>query len=302
VASALAVSNAVVPQKPWSGFALVGFAYVIAHVVAQAALLATPGWHPMVAVGLADVAATLAVFVFSRAFNNSSFYDAYWSVAPASIAVWLAIVPGGAGGLTLRQGLVLALVLLYAVRLTYNWARGWGGLSHEDWRYVDLRKKTGKLYWVVSLLGLHLMPTVMVFLGLIPLHAALVVNPSGFGVIDVVAAVVTLGAIVIETLADEQLRTFRQQKREDGEICTIGLWGWSRHPNYFGEISFWGGLWLFGVAAGAPWWSVVGLLAMIGLFAGASIPMAEKRSITRRPHYAEHQRRVSMLIPWFPQK
>ncbi len=296
------MSHSAVQQRPWSGFALVGFAYVIAHLVAYAVVQAMAGAHPMAVVTAADLAATMAVFIFSRAFNNTSFYDAYWSVAPATVALWLALGPGSVAGLTLRQGVVLALVGLYAVRLTFNWARGWSGLTHEDWRYVDLRKKTGKLYWVVSLLGLHVMPTVMVLLGLIPLHAALVVNPSGFGAIDVVAAVVTLGAIVIETVADEQLRNFRRQKREDGEICTVGLWGWSRHPNYFGEMSFWFGLFLFGIAAGAAWWSGVGFVAMIGLFAGASIPMAERRSLMRRPHYAEHQRRVSMIVPWFPKK
>ena len=153
---------------------------------------------------------------------------------------------------------------------------------------------------MVSFVGLHLMPTVVVFLGVLPLHAALVSNPRGFGVLDVVAAVVTLGAIVVEGLADEQLRTFRVSKPEVGAICEVGLWGWSRHPNYFGEISFWAGLLLFGIAAGAPWWSGAGLVAMVVLFVFASIPLAEKRSLARRPHYAEHQRRVSMLIPWFP--
>jgi steroid 5-alpha reductase family enzyme len=287
-------------QSRSSAFALVGFAYVVAHLAAMAVVNATPGWHPLAVIAAADFAATLAVFVFSRAFNNSSFYDAYWSVAPATIALWLTFGPGSVNGFTLRQGVVLALVLLYAFRLTFNWARGWEGLGHEDWRYVDLRKKTGKLYWLVSLLGLHLMPTVMVYLGCLPLHSVLVTSASGFGVLDVIAAIVTLGAIVIEGLADEQLRAFRMKKREDGEICTVGLWGYSRHPNYFGEISFWVGLALFGVSAGAPWWAASGAVAMIGLFAGASIPMAEKRSLARRPHYAEHQRKVSMLIPWFP--
>jgi steroid 5-alpha reductase family enzyme len=292
----------VVTQRPWSGFALVGFAYVIAHVVASVVLQLLPGWHPLAAVGVADVAATVVVFVFSMSFNNTSVYDPYWSVAPASIAAWLAFGPGSAQGLTLRQGVVLSLIFFYALRLTYNWARGWTGLGHEDWRYVDFRNKTGKLYWLVSFSALHFFPTVMVFLGCLPLHAALVTAPAGFGALDVVAAVVTFGAIVIEAVADEQLRTFRAQKRADGDICDVGLWAWSRHPNYFGEISFWGGLYLFGVAAGAPWWTAVGVLAMIALFVGASIPMAEKRSIARRPHYAEHQKKVSMLIPWFPKR
>ena len=300
--SAASMNTPVVSQTPWSGFAVVGFAYVIAHVAASAVVQAMAGSNPLVVIASADTAATITVFVFSRSFNNTSVYDPYWSIAPASIAFWLVFGPGSASALTLRQGVVLALVSFYALRLTWNWVRGWPGLQHEDWRYADFRQKTGKLYWLVSFSALHFFPTVMVFLGILPLHAALVTNPSGFGPLDAVAAVVTLGAIVIETVADEQLRTFRAHKREDGAICDVGLWGWSRHPNYFGEISFWGGLLLFGIAAGAPWWSAAGLVAMVALFVGASIPMAEKRSLARRPHYAEHQRRISMLIPWFPKK
>ncbi len=294
----------VVAVRPWSGFALVGFVYVIAHVVASVVVQVFPGWHPLWVIALADTAATVTVFVFSRSFDNTSLYDPYWSVAPASIAAWLALGPGSAQGLTLRQGVVLALIFLYALRLTFNWARSWAGLKHEDWRYVGFRTQTGKLYWLVSFSALHFFPTVMVFLGILPLHAALVANPTGFGALDVVAAVVTLAAIVIETVADEQLRDFRMGMREGhgGDICNVGLWGWSRHPNYFGEISFWLGLLLFGVAAGAPWWTAAGFVAMVALFVGASIPMAEKRSLARRPHYAEHQRRTSMLIPWFPKK
>lgn len=277
-------------------FALVGFAYVIAHVAAGAIAGAMKGaFHPLVIVAVADLGATIVVFAFSRAFDNSSFYDAYWSLAPVTIAWWLALLPGDS--LTLRQWLVLGLVSLYGARLTFNWARGWTGLGHEDWRYVDLRKSSGKLYWVVSFFGLHFFPTVCVFLGVLPLHAVLIEARAGFSWLDIVAALVTLGAIVIEAVADEQLRNFRASKAK--EICEVGLWSVSRHPNYFGEISFWFGLWLFGVAAGAPWWSASGVVAMIALFNFASIPLAEKRSLERRPGFAEHQRRVSKLIPWF---
>lgn len=141
----------------------------------------------------------------------------------------------------------------------------------------------------------------MVYLGILPLHAALT-SGAPLGALDLVAAVVTAAAIVIETVADEQLRNFRRAKQADGDICNVGLWAWSRHPNYFGELSFWLGLLLFGLAAGAPAWTSVGLVAMVVLFVGASIPMAEKRSLARRPQYAEHQRRVSMLIPLPPKK
>ena len=290
----------VVAQRPWSGFALVTLSYVLAHVVAGAIVQVMAGLPPWQVVAVADVAATVVVFVFSRLFNNTSFYDPYWSVVPASIAVWLVVGPGSGHGLTARQVLILVLVFAYALRLTFNWARGWEGLTHEDWRYADLRTQTGKLYWVVSFVGLHLMPTVMTYLGTLPLFAPLAESPQGFGVLDVAAAIVTAAAIFIEGLADEQLRAFRQGHLGSGDICNVGLWKYSRHPNYFGEISFWFGLFLFGLAGGAPWWTGVGFVLMIVLFVTASIPLAEKRSLKRRPHFAEHQKRVSMIVPWFP--
>lgn len=296
------MSAPLVEQRPWSSFLIVGFAYVLAYVVASTLIRVLPGVHPLWAIAAADAAATVVVFVFSRAFDNSSVYDPYWSVAPVAIAAWLALGPGGERGLDARQVLVLVLVTLYGVRLTFNWARGWKGLTHEDWRYANFRKTTGHLYWVVSFLGIHFFPTVMVYLGILPLHAALVSGATPLNALDVVAAAVTLGAILIEAIADEQLSNYRRAKKEDGDICDVGLWAYSRHPNYFGEISFWLGLFLFGLAAGGPWWTGVGFVAMVVLFAGASIPMAEKRSLARRPHYAEHQRRVSMLIPWPPKK
>ncbi|MFO0594002.1 MAG: DUF1295 domain-containing protein [Myxococcaceae bacterium] len=286
-------------QSRTIAFALVGFAYVIAHLVGSAVIGALEGRDALLVAAAADVAATVTVFVFSRAFNNSSFYDAYWSVAPISIAAWWVFGPGRLpDGPSARQLLVLGLVAAWGLRLTFNWARGWPALAHEDWRYVDLREKTGRAYWLASFFGLHFFPTVLVLLGLVPLYSALVTTPAPLSWLDAVAAAITAGAIVIETVADEQLRAFRASS--PGRICNVGLWRWSRHPNYFGELSFWAGAWLFGVAAGAPAWSIVGVLAMIGLFNGASIPMAERRSLARRPGFAQHQSRVSRLVPWPP--
>jgi steroid 5-alpha reductase family enzyme len=290
----------VVATRPYSGFAIVGFAYVVALVVASAVVHAMVGVNPLWVLAAADTAATITVFVFSRAFNNTSVYDPYWSLVPIPVAVyfWAGPAAGMVEPLELRQVAVLVLVSAYGLRLTWNWIRGWPGLQHEDWRYADFRKKTGKAYWLVSFSALHFFPTVMTYLGCLPLQAAMGSGVS-FGALDVVAVIVTAGAITIEGVADNQLRAFRQQ-HPSGDICDVGLWKYSRHPNYFGEIAFWLGLLLFGLAAGAPAWTSVGFVAMVVLFVGASIPMAEKRSLERRPHYAEHQKKVSMLVPWVP--
>ena len=149
-------------------FLWVWLAYLAAIVVALLVGIALGGQPPIVVALAADLAATFVVFGFGFAFDNASFYDPYWSVAPPVIGLYfVAGAPGGA--LPVRQALVFALVALWALRLTWNWARGWSGLGHEDWRYVDMRQSSGGLYWPgASLFGIHLFPTVVVFLGCLP--------------------------------------------------------------------------------------------------------------------------------------
>ena len=290
-----------IPRAP--SFLLIGFGYVVALGVAFAVTRSLgPSAHPLWAVAAADAAATLAVFVFSVLCDNSSVYDPYWSAAPIAIAPYIALRPEAASAPLARKILVCALVALWGIRLTYNWARGFTGMAHEDWRYADLRKKTGPAYWVVSLLGLHFMPTVMVYLGCFALLPALT-GTAPLGPLDAVAAIVTFGAVAIEALADEQLARFRREKKKAGEIMARGLWAYSRHPNYFGEVTFWWGLFLFGVAAaGLVPWTVTGAVAITLLFVFISIPMIDRRSVERRPAYADHMKRVSALVPWFPKR
>lgn len=283
-----------------AGLLIVAAVYVVAAGAGWAAVTLAGGRHPVEAFFYADLAATVVVFGASMLLANSSAYDPYWSVAPPLIAIgWLSAVDGP---LTLRQVLVLALLTLWAVRLTANWAVGWRGLGHEDWRYVQIREQTsGRLpWWLVTFTGIHLMPTLVVFLALIPAWPAL----SGYsseGLLDLFAALVMLSAIAIEAAADLQLRRFAADPGNAGRTVDIGLWRWSRHPNYLGEIGVWWGLWLFGLAADPSWWwTVIGPLAMVGLFVGVSIPLMERRSVARRPEYADYQRRVPALLPWRP--
>ena len=234
---------------------------------------------------------------------NSSLYDPYWSVGPIAIALFLLLVPAAGEADLSRQVLVFVLVALWGLRLTWNWARGWQGLGHEDWRYVDLRGRFGRAYWPGSLAAIHLMPTVLVFLGCLSLYPALVGSPRGLGALDLVAFAVTLAAVVIESAADAQLHAFRAAKPEPGAVLSTGLWALSRHPNYFGEVLFWWGLYLFALAADPGWWpAVVGPVAITLLFAFVSIPMIERRMLSRRPAFAARIARVSRLVPWPPRR
>jgi steroid 5-alpha reductase family enzyme len=277
---------------------IIAITYLSVFFVIYLIFPALPFSQTMVNVFIADVVATILVFIVSIIFNNSSVYDPYWSVAPPIIVIYLMkIFPEGN---EIRQFVLLTLVLFWSIRLTVNWWRGWQGMKHQDWRYTSIAEKTGKWYWPVSFLGIHFMPTVFVFLGCLPLWYALS-SSEPFGVVDVVAALVTFSATLIEWIADEQLIKFR--KTSSGKsFMNKGLWAVSRHPNYLGEISFWGGVFLFAVSATGlihsnGMWTVIGFISMIILFKFISIPLMEKRNIARKPGYQEYIRKVPALFP-----
>jgi len=276
---------------------VVAVAYLIAIGVGAAWLVAGPATgRAWLDAFIADVLATVVIFVFSRAFKNSSFYDAYWSVVPPLLLLyWWLVAPNPD---TLRSVLIAIVVVLWAIRLTGNWLYAFPGLHHEDWRYPKFKESAGRWEFLADLFAIHLIPTVQVFLGMIPVYVAVTRPGPGLLWLAWTAFVVGIAAVVIEFVADLQMHRFVAVARP-GEVMDRGLWSWSRHPNYFGEFSFWLSLALFGVAA-APadwWWLGIGAIAMLAMFLGASIPMMEERSLQRRPNYAQVVNRIPRFVP-----
>ncbi|KAA0018522.1 DUF1295 domain-containing protein [Antrihabitans cavernicola] len=279
---------------------------VTAYVVAILAGFAWLAWGPNTGHlwldGLiADLIATVVIFVASRMYKNSSFYDAYWSVIPPLLAFyWWVEADAGVDGV--RWWLLMTVMLVWAVRLTGNWVYGFPGLHHEDWRYPLLRDRAGRFELAVDFGAIHLFPTLQVFAGLIPVYLVATRAGEPFGVLDVVAFMVGLGAVAMETIADVQMHRFVATK-SSGQVMDRGLWSWSRHPNYFGEFGVWLSFGFFGLAA-APgdWWVLGGAVVMLAMLLGASIPMMEERSLQRRPKYQDVVRRVSRFVPWPPKR
>lgn len=278
----------------------IALAYCIAIAAAVLALILLDG-ELLLNTLWADLVATLVIFGFSRAYKNSSFYDAYWSVIPPLIAVYWAVYHIAPNVEPARQAMVIILVTLWAIRLTANWASHWEGMSHEDWRYQPIKEKAGRWGFLADFGGIHLFPTLIVFACCLPLYAAVSIGEAPLNALDFIAFVVTGGAILIELIADLQLHAFVANKKP-GEIMKSGLWRYSRHPNYFGELSFWFGLMLFGLAAYPQgwWWIMPGAFSMAAMFFFVSIPLMDTRSAERRPEYKEHMKKVSAIIPWFP--
>ncbi len=254
--------------------------------------------HPPLWQALAlDLAATLVVFAFSVYWDNSSVYDPYWSVAPPLLLLfWLTRGDAPAWPPTPRQGLILALVLAWSLRLTFNWIRRWGGLGDEDFRYHDFRAAAGRRYWAVSLLGFHLFPTLAVFAGCAAVRPALARGDGGLTLWDLLAAAVTVAAILLEAAADQQLRRYLLRVPRPAFLGQ-GLWRHVRHPNYTGEVGFWIGLALFSARPGQlVWWTLIGPAAMVALFVGISVPMMSRR-LLRKDGYAAYLRSTPALLP-----
>lgn len=285
--------------------------YAVALMAAVLTVRGIPGSSLLVRAAAADLVATLVIFVFSRLLKNSSYYDPYWSVVPPVLALyWLVAAAGGMDPRvvlldfspgTIRALIMMALIWCWAVRLTANWVRRWRGVGDEDWRYVQLKERAGKAGWLIDLVGIQLYPTIQVFLGSLAIYAVMMEIGSTahlIGAIDLLGISVTVGAILLETVADRQLIRFRRGDRAGGQILDTGLWGVVRHPNYLGEILFWWGLWILSMAGSPVWWTLIGPVSMTVLFALISIPMMDKHLEDQYPGYTQFKENTAALVPW----
>ena len=240
---------------------------------------------------IADVAATVFVFVFSLIFKNASVYDPYWSVQPIVIVAGIALKTNISAPATI---LILISIVYWGIRLTGNWAYVFGGLNHQDWRYTKLQKDTGKFYPLINFLGIHLMPTLIVYLTTLPAvyvtEYQLRANAGSY-----IGAAVCIGAATLQLVSDMQMQKYRKSGQHG--LIRTGLWKHARHPNYLGEILMWWGVAIQAISVMPDhWWFAAGALANTILFLTVSIPMADKRQ-SEKPGYAEYKAHTRSLLP-----
>ena len=239
--------------------------------------------------------ATLIIFMFSNIHKNSSIYDPFWHVAPIPIVFYTAdqsTLP------VMELYLVLSAFLFWSLRLTYNWYLNWTNLDHEDFRYIDLKNNNRFLAFINDLFGIHLIPTLIVNASLYPIYIALT-SDSLSNLVYVGFILITV-AVTVQYISDDQMRKFRKDDKNFGKTMKYGLWKYSRHPNYFGEVSFWFGIYLFALASGET--SILLLacpMLMLALFVFISCPMMDNRSLKKRSDYREYMKKTPQLFMWF---
>ena len=245
-----------------------------------------------------DIVLTVLIFMGSTLFKNASLYDPYWSVIPPLLMIYVLYLKEAFTPFNL---FVLGGITLWAIRLTYNWMVMWDGFKHQDWRYTMLKEKTGSFYPAVNFLGIHLFPTLIVF-AQISVFIQMVEFQGDFNLISILGVLITISAMLIQYFSDEQMRYFKKNRQEK-RIIDVGLWQYSRHPNYFGEVMVWWGLFVayFGVSFKLDFY-IFAPLSMTFMFLFISIPMMEEKILKTRSEYKTYQSETSKLVPWFKKK
>lgn len=239
---------------------------------------------------IADVLATVFTFGFSLVLKNASVYDPYWSVQPIIIIGLFA----ASRGISLSGVFPLIAICIWGVRLTANWAYTFKGLKYEDWRYVLLREKTGAFYPLINFIGIHMIPTLVVYLCVVPAVATVIYKPE-FNAFSIIFFALSIFAVVLQGVSDLQMHAYRKDRKEP--FMRKGLWKYSRHPNYLGEILFWWGIGLYAVILmPEKWYLLSGALANTLLFLFVSIPMADGKQ-AQKEGFAQYKKETFALLP-----
>ena len=264
-------------NKPVS-LLIVVLIYALAFMVAFWGVIELRIPSPLWQMAYANLIATVIVYFFSKFTDNSSFYDPYWGIAPVMTTFYWLLPSVFMGTVSIFQWVIFALILIWGLRLTLNWILRWKGFGDEDWRYVAIRNKTKNWYWPVSLVGIHLLPTTLIFLGILPIYFVFRTHQNPHTGLFVVAVLMLVVAIVMESAADFQLLKFRNESNNKNKLLRTGLWRKMHHPNYIGEILFWWGLFLSAIAFYPILWRMFlgpGMITFLIYF--VSIPLMDNR-------------------------
>jgi len=282
-------------------FLLCIFSYVLALVAAVISSSFFMDGHLWKAITIGHIVATLIIYLASVLAKNSSFYDPFWSIAPLPIIIYLSFMSYEKDENLLKVLVILIPVTYWSLRLTNNWRRSWKGLSHEDFRYIDLKTRFKKFPYLIDFFGIHLYPTLQVNFSLFPLYYYFLSDFSPMPIALYIFSFFTIGAVFLEHLADEQMREFRSQPENKGKTMNRSLWKYSRHPNYLGEVLFWWGLYLMTLSVNLNfWWLIICPLSMTLMFTLVTCSMMDNRSLLNRPDYSTYMAKTSQLLLWWP--
>jgi steroid 5-alpha reductase family enzyme len=244
------------------------------------------------------LAGMVALWAWSVRVRDASVVDPWWGPGFAAVA-WTSVAVAGPS----PRGLLLAaLASAWGLRLGAYLA--WRRRGHgEDRRYAAMRARHGPRFARVSLVTVFLLQGALIWIVSLPLQAgAALGHDAPLRPLDALGALVAAAGIAVEAVADAQLARFLVEPDHGRRVMDLGLWRWSRHPNYFGDFLVWWGLGLVSLGAGS-WWALSGPAVMTLLLMRVSgVPLLEGTIGERRPGYTAYAARTSAFFPWPPRR
>ncbi len=235
-------------------------------------------------------------FVVSLVKKRNDVADVAWGLGFMLMAWTSFFLAEGSG---LRGLLVSILVSMWGLRLAWHiHTRNKG--KKEDYRYLEWRKESGKWFYPRSYAQVYLLQGFLLYLIALPVLSINNSMASSLGWLDLVGIAVWLLGFFFEVVGDAQLAQFIKNPSNKGKLMRSGLWSYTRHPNYFGEVTLWWGIFIVSLGSGSFIYSIVGPITITVLILFVSgIPLLEKK-YKGRPDFEEYKKRVSIFLPLPP--
>lgn len=252
--------------------------------------------NPLLILPLTLMAYMTAWFFISIIKKRNDLADVAWGIGFILVA-WLSYYLFGNN--TPKALLASILVTIWGLRLsTHIYLRNLN--KTEDYRYLAWRKQWGKLFYLRSLFQIYWLQGILLLIISAPIVLISSQNTATIGVLDIVGTVIWTIGFCFEVIGDWQLAVFMKQPENKGKLMRSGLWAYSRHPNYFGEVTQWWGLWILALSSPHAWITIVGPMTITFLILKVSgVPMLEKK-LADHLDFAAYKHRVSKFIPMLP--
>ena len=251
----------------------------------------------VIGLGIILAASTLA-WALSLRLRDASIADVCWGLGFVLLA-WLYLILSS--GPTLRSWLVATLITLWGVRLSAHIFRRNRGKG-EDPRYRAMRASHGPAFWWRSLFMVFwLQGGLLWFVALLLLVAARAPQPAGLTIVDGVGVLLFAVGFAFEAVGDYQLERFKAESSNRGTVLDLGLWRYTRHPNYFGDATLWWGVYAIAAATPGGWLTVLSPALMTLLLMRVSgVTLLEGSLTVTKPGYRAYIARTPAFFPWFP--